>query len=441
MITIKNILFLILIAFTTTVWGKSKDFERYIEKYQYLAISEMERTGIPASIKLAQALLESNAGRSVLARKAKNHFGIKCGSKWRGKKHYRKDDDYRRGKLVKSCFRSYKKVENSFIAHSEFLLANKRYRFLFKISPTNYKKWAKGLKKAGYATSSTYDKKLIRLIERYDLHRYDSAQPSIPIANNKTKTKKVREVFSINDAKLVHAKIGDTPSSIAKRTKTSIKRILAYNEALQSSNQPLNMDEKVYLQKKRKNYRGKQKVHQVAASETMYDIAQLYGLRLDKLYKKNKMSPGTQPAVGALIRIRGKAKRRPKLKLSETPPPPVLIEDKVEKPSKTDSNIIDLEEADKTDLEPTTTADKKETAQESVEEKPIEKINTKPDHVEQPPVIKKEEVEKKSTYHVVAKGDTLWNISQRYGLTVANIMKMNRLDSKIIRVGMKLRVK
>ena len=151
----------------------NQSFNNYIEQHKDIAIQEMLRTGVPASIKLAQALLESNAGRSTLALKANNHFGIKCGSKWKGKTHYRKDDDYKRGKLVKSCFRKYKKTQESFIAHSNFLKDNKRYASLFQLDRKDYKKWAKGLKKAGYATSKTYAQKLIKLIEEYKLYQYD----------------------------------------------------------------------------------------------------------------------------------------------------------------------------------------------------------------------------------------------------------------------------
>ena len=151
--------------------------EVYIDQYKDIAIQEMDRTGIPASIKLAQAILESDAGRSNLATKAKNHFGIKCGYDWKGPTFKKKDDDRdRRGKLIKSCFRSYKDPRSSFIDHSEFLLdPNKEHRYgpLFEIPKKQYKKWAKGLKKSGYATNPKYDKLLIDLIERYALYKFD----------------------------------------------------------------------------------------------------------------------------------------------------------------------------------------------------------------------------------------------------------------------------
>jgi len=148
--------------------------EEYIGAFQYVAVSEMERTGIPASIKLAQGLLESSWGRSELSTEAHNHFGIKCGGSWDGITYQKEDDDYdENGKLKKSCFRVFESDQASYIAHSEFLLTNPRYGFLFDYSETDYKAWAKGLKKAGYASDPSYPSKLIGIIKKYDLARFD----------------------------------------------------------------------------------------------------------------------------------------------------------------------------------------------------------------------------------------------------------------------------
>lgn len=148
--------------------------DEYIGAFQYIAVSEMERTGIPASIKLAQGLLESSWGRSELSTEAHNHFGIKCGSSWEGDSFLKEDDDYdKNGKLKKSCFRVFESDEASYIAHSEFLLSNNRYGFLFEYSETNHKAWAKGLRKAGYASDPAYPSKLIGIIKKYNLARFD----------------------------------------------------------------------------------------------------------------------------------------------------------------------------------------------------------------------------------------------------------------------------
>lgn len=148
--------------------------ESYINSYSHIAVSEMNRTGIPASVKLAQGLLESDWGRSELSQFAHNHFGIKCGGSWDGQSYYKVDDDYNEhGELTESCFRVFTDDDASYIAHSEFLLRNQRYGFLFEYDQTDYKAWAKGLKKAGYATDPAYPSKIIGVIHKYDLTRFD----------------------------------------------------------------------------------------------------------------------------------------------------------------------------------------------------------------------------------------------------------------------------
>jgi flagellum-specific peptidoglycan hydrolase FlgJ len=148
----------------------------YIEKYKKVAIKEMNRGGVPASIILAQAMLESASGSSELAKKANNHFGLKCTDDWNGPTLGRKDDDRdSRGSLVDSCFRRYDNVADSYADYSEFMREYRRYRFLFDLDPTDYKGWARGLQSAGYATSSEYSDRLIELIEHFRLYQYDRA--------------------------------------------------------------------------------------------------------------------------------------------------------------------------------------------------------------------------------------------------------------------------
>ena len=153
--------------------NNSIDQTIFISKYSELAIQEMARTGIPASVTLAQAILESDWGRGTLAQNSNNYFGIKCKGNWKGESYYHKDDDYKNGKLIKSCFRAYDSVNDSYIDHSEFLMNNPRYSKLFKLEKTDYKGWSNGLKECGYATSPTYAKALISLIERHELFKYD----------------------------------------------------------------------------------------------------------------------------------------------------------------------------------------------------------------------------------------------------------------------------
>ena len=168
-------------------WMRSPESyaDEYIESYKDLAIVEMHRSGVPASITLAQGLHESNYGTSKLATEARNHFGIKCKSYWQGNTFYHKDDDLdKRGKLIDSCFRRYDSVLESYVDHSNFLTRSAHYSELFKLNILDYKSWAHGLKKCGYATDTNYAEKLIRKIEKYNLHLYDLAECPIKSLQN-----------------------------------------------------------------------------------------------------------------------------------------------------------------------------------------------------------------------------------------------------------------
>lgn len=157
--------------------------DRYINGYKDIAQREMIRSGIPASIIIAQGIHESSWGRGALAINSNNHFGIKCKDYWTGPTYYIEDDDYMNGKLIKSCFRAYDNVEQSYIDHTDFLVDNDRYASLFNYSTTDYKSWAKGLKKCGYATDPAYAEKLVRIIETHQLYRFDNyiQAPAVPV--------------------------------------------------------------------------------------------------------------------------------------------------------------------------------------------------------------------------------------------------------------------
>jgi len=162
------------LAIPSPLWANTDSpVQTYISQYKDIAVSEMKRTGIPASITLAQAIVESKYGTSTLATSSNNHFGIKCKSNWEGKRYYFKDDDYQNGRLVPSCFRSYEDPVQSYYDHSDFLLENNRYQPLFLLERTDYRGWALGLKKCGYATASHYAYSLIEAIEKYQLYQHD----------------------------------------------------------------------------------------------------------------------------------------------------------------------------------------------------------------------------------------------------------------------------
>lgn len=289
--------------------------EAYVKKYHKMAIAEMKKYGIPASITLAQGILESGAGQSTLAKKSNNHFGIKCHSDWRGKKVYHDDDE--KGE----CFRKYKHVDESFRDHSLFLAERKRYRFLFDYKTTDYKSWAKGLKKAGYATSRTYATKLIALIEEYRLHRFDKkkyradddlmlAATDIPLAGtpNTAVTTDVDPSSKIHVSshfvKFAYAKEGDRYEHVAKRFGIWVWEVMRYNEV--EEDRRLKEGEVVYLQPKRR--KSWQQYHTVKEGETMYQISQEFGIKLKHLYRRNCMEPGTEPEKGTKLFLKKKKK-------------------------------------------------------------------------------------------------------------------------------------
>ena len=474
-----NFRFVFLIACVSVacnVEGQDESRVTYIERYKDIAIREMERAGIPASIKLAQGILESNAGKSYLAKKANNHFGIKCGPNWKGKKVYRKDDDYNNaGKLIESCFRSYKSVEASFIAHSEFLrdpLKYKRYGHLFELEVTDYEGWARGLKKSGYATSATYHEKLIVIIESYRLYQYDTETTIDP----QTSRDYMADILMNNDVKYVMADDDETVAAIAKRTDVTLRRLLRYNEQLHEGGQALAGGTVVYIQPKRKSYRGKKSWHYVKEGETMFKLSQRYAINLGKLYKRNLLSVGQEPAVGERIKLKGgKVKTIPKIadpnadSLDEDEPIATgsqeattgEIEFEEEEVLSIEPQNEEQEDAILDEIVPVIPNKEKETEAKSTEEDPG------PDLVEKGPekVIPKEQEqeaanieeegfdstpmdlqEDKSTiegkvYHTVVEGDTLWNISVRYNTTVDQLKKMNSLLTNSIQKGTKLRVK
>lgn len=271
--------------------------EVYIDTWHATAVQNMNRYGIPASIILAQGILESGSGQSMLAQEANNHFGIKCHRDWNGRKVY-KDDDAK-----DECFRAYKKSEESFDDHAEFLKNRSRYASLFELKITDYKAWAKGLKKAGYATNPKYDKLLINLIERYQLYRYDQMQNySGEKADSAFERIELLVNRSPNRVKYVVARPGDTYERIGEITDRKVKELLKYNELRYDDT--LAVGQVIYLQPKRRRSHRNYKIHEVRLGETMYEVAQRYAIKLRYLYRRNKMKVGEQPHPGQIIELR-----------------------------------------------------------------------------------------------------------------------------------------
>ncbi len=273
----------------------------YIDKYKGMAIEQMQKYRIPASITLAQGLLESAAGRSTLATEANNHFGIKCGGSWTGPYVLRNDD------APNEKFRKYRSAAESFEDHSRFL-QGRRYQNLFKLSITDYKGWARGLKQAGYATNPAYAESLIRIIEMYNLQQFDSGKLQKTQSASKTKKDDFfsrHNVYRNNKNYFIIVEIGDDMATISRETGISLKKLYRYND-LPLDYAPTQGDV-IYLQKKRKlasrEFR-KNPIHIVEQNQSMWDIAQLYGIRMEYLYKMNQMGPEYAPKIGDILRIR-----------------------------------------------------------------------------------------------------------------------------------------
>ena len=341
--TQKNIfrLFLICLGLVTQAAAQdapNPEVVEYINTYRIVAIQEMQRTGVPASIKLAQGILETEAGKSDLVQRSNNHFGIKCKSTWTGEKVYHDDDE--RGE----CFRKYASADDSWKDHSDFLRNNPRYASLFSLDPMDYRSWAYGLKKAGYATNPRYPETLIRYIETYQLNDYSaialgklemkpeltvemrrvnapttpaggsqatgvSAQPGTALPGGARPSYPSGE-FMINGTRVIYVDAGTSMLALASKYSLRLEWLLDFND-LPEQTDILDDGQLVFLQRKRKH--GQQATHTVAPGESLYTISQAEGIRLESLLALNHLDPGMQPAVGALLHLQKKAPERPAL--------------------------------------------------------------------------------------------------------------------------------
>lgn len=302
----------------------------YINKFKNIAIQEMERSGIPASITLAQGIHESAYGNSQLATSSNNHFGIKCTKDWEGKTKYKWDDEAK-----KSCFRVYVSADDSYVDHTDFLLNRKHYAFLFDYERGDYKRWAKGLRKAGYATDPKYPEKLIHTIEKYKLTVYDKSTGvltydttnvnginNLPIyASSGKHRSKPRSFFfksykpgffRINGASYAISRKGESALAFAKRFGIPYKRFLKFND-LEDGDELMDY-QPAYIQPKRTAYKGEETFYKVERDITMYEIAQEFGIKLSSLLELNLLEKGEEPENGAFVYFKEKASSKPKLR-------------------------------------------------------------------------------------------------------------------------------
>ena len=326
-------IFLFVIATAGCIYGRSQSdnaAQDYINTYKELAISEEIRTGVPAAITLAQGLLETQAGQSDLVKASNNHFGIKCKSDWTGATVYHDDD------AKGECFRSYNSAEESYRDHSDFLKTRPNYAFLFQLDPTDFEGWAKGLKKAGYATSNVYGQMLIKLIVNNHLQDYtllaiqrqqngntqpqfaaaiatDNHQPEenyLPPAPAQPITVKAAQttietpialypagIFEINQTKVVFAPAGTSLFALASNYKIAYPKLLGFNDM--QAKEILDKSGLIYLAKKQK--KGTTPYHIVLAGETLHDIAQAEGVRLESLTEYNQVSENEVLETGSKI--------------------------------------------------------------------------------------------------------------------------------------------
>ena len=264
--------FIMLISFSE-IFSQNLTRKQYITKYSALAVKQMRQYKIPASITLAQGILESNNGNSKLAVKANNHFGIKCHG-WEGKKIFEDDDK------KNECFRKYKSPLESFKDHSLFLNKYSRYAFLFDYKITDYKSWARGLKKAGYATNKKYPELLIKIIEDNKLNIFDDKDVEIEFISE------IRNIYMHpNRIKYVKSENQDTYMTIAKDLNLKLRQLQKYNDSNETN--ILAEGTIVFIQPKRK--KGKVKVHTYNKNESLISISQFYGVKLKSLKKRNDL--------------------------------------------------------------------------------------------------------------------------------------------------------
>lgn len=365
----KQCLTIFLAMIVLASYAQKEKAYNYIAQYKDIAIAEMQRSGVPASITLAQGILESSYGESDLCKNSNNHFGIKCKTEWTGEKVYHDDD------TKQECFRSYPTAAESYKDHSNFLRTRTWYDFLFKLDPTDYVSWAKGLKKAGYATEKDYPQKLIKVINDYNLNQYTLiAMNKLPNSNKtlastekeeiyedttmapelviKISSKQLREnqqkraeglpedsviiinpnatvakpviekkkanypegIFTINHSKVIYAKEGTSLLSLAKQYDVSLAKLIEFNDM--EEEEILATDKLIFIEKKLT--KGATDFHVVMPNETLYDICQTEGVRLDKLAEYNGIKKNVQPVIGEKIYLRGNAPITPKTMAQNT---------------------------------------------------------------------------------------------------------------------------
>lgn len=295
-----TILLLVVIC-SGAAYSQKLSAKEYIDKFKDEAIKEMYLHRIPASIVLAQAMLESANGNSELAKNANNHFGIKCKKEWSGASYAKNDE------AEQECFRKYENVLDSYSDHSLFLKSRPRYAFLFEIPLADYKSWCQGLKMAGYATDPKYAKGLIEIIEKHKLYEFDVNLPLPKPDNSESIESKLaeislREVYKFNRIKFIIIRENDSYFKIASQFNIELEKLMEYNDI--EPGEKIAVGQKLFLEPKRSH--AKEPYHIVQKGETLKDISQIHGVKLPVLYKYNYLGANSILEVGDIIFLRGK---------------------------------------------------------------------------------------------------------------------------------------
>ncbi len=505
---IKQTITLLVLLFSIDAYAEKIDtiaIVAYINQYKDIAISEMKRSGIPASITLAQGIHESSYGTSYLATNTNNHFGIKCKDTWTGKTFKYTDD------APNECFRVYDKVEDSYKDHSDFLKYRPRYASLFLLEKNDYKGWSYGLKKAGYATNPKYAEVLIKTVEDFQLFEFDkglvpsfiNSKPiiiekvddeeiynvtdSMQVDAQKTfvkevlsvkkeintlvktiptktlvTTKKVNKtIFKVNNCKAVKIYKGETLDLIGNVLKIEKEDLLMFNDI--NDETMIKDGQTIFIQQKKKS--NKEGTYKVKKEDNLWSISQKKGVRLASLIKMNKLEILDEPAAKEIIYLKGKSKTKPELRANTTSIVVSKPEIKNVKISETNTTIIRakdtiypiMQETTKISVDSNKTLDWENSTKllqkpTLVAYSPIEEtLDVKPTVTTQivekeiptvyPKVIDYNNLPKsKLSTHTVIKGDTMYNISKRYTISIPQIIEWNNLSDQSIKLGQVLKI-
>lgn len=463
-----------MLATASGLWAQTMTTAQYIAAFKSTAMVEMQRSGVPAAIKLAQGILETQSGNGWLVLNSNNHFGIKCKNNWKGKT-VSYDDDARG-----ECFRVYETAGESYKDHSDFLRQNPRYSFLFQFDPEDYKSWAYGLKQAGYATNPRYPQQLIKIIEDNNLQSYTllalrkisvdpqqgDAEPPVYAGNTPKRETPVyvprtskpamvgrqypKGIFEINGRRVIVAKAGTSLIQLADQQGMRLSRLLRFNDL--PDDRPLKKDMLLFLQKK--NKRGNTDVHTVASGESMHDIAQAEGIQLRWLRRRNKMREGEEPAPGQRVSLNGYADRSPRLIANATLKP----EDQEPEDFSPREVIEDVKEEVAKARQPQPAAQQPQTAPQGGvpvammdDLKKMGDVRTSGPAAPVPattpatqpvrPAVPQQQPQRSVLqYHDVQPKETLFGIAKMYSVSITQLQEWNNLQGNDIKIGQRLLV-